>query len=251
MGEKGRKKGGFFRQTEYELGRLYPGKDVEKLVQEYYRKKILLCLGVLAAGVGLILLQLIQSFVEPVLFLLVPGCVLAVYIGQDMELHKQYKLRNQQLLWEYPEFVSKLQLLLCSGMSIRSAFFKIGKEYQKNLQKGGKKRYVDEELLLALRKMENGMSEAEALEFFGRRCHLFCYKKMVSLIQQNLRRGTDGLRETLMNETKAAFEERKQAARRFGEEAGTKLLFPMMLMMGIVMVIIMIPAFISFGGLGV
>ena len=250
MGEKGKKKGVFFQRTEYELQRLYPGKDARKLVQEYYRKKISLCLGVLIAGVGLILLQLIQGAVEPVLFLLVPGSVLAVFLGQDMELHKQYELRNQQLLLEYPEFVSRLQLLLCSGMSIRSAFFKLGKEYQKHLQKGGTRRYVSEELLLAIRKMENGMGETEALEFFGKRCHLFCYKKLVSLIQQNLKRGTDGLRDALMNETKAAFEERKQAARRLGEEAGTKLLFPMMLMMGVVMVIIMIPAFISFGGLG-
>jgi len=251
MGKKEKKKNAFFQKAEYELGLLYPGKDARKLAQEYYRKKISLCLAVLAAGVVLILLALIQGTMEPLLFLLVPASVLGVFFGQDMELYKQCKLRNRELLWEYPEFVSKLQLLLCSGMSIRSAFFKIGKEYQKNLQKGGKKRYVNEELLLALRKMENGMSETEALEFFGRRCHLFCYKKMVSLIQQNLKRGTDGLRETLMKETKAAFEERKQAARRLGEEAGTKLLFPMMLMLGIVMVIIMIPAFISFGGLGV
>lgn len=186
----------------------------------------------------------------PVLVLLVLGTVIAVFAGKDQDLHKQYEERNKQLLLEYPEFVSRLQLLICSGMSIHSAFFKMGKEYQKSLQKGGKKKYVSEELLLALRKMENGMSEAEALDYFGRRCHLFCYKKLVSLIQQNLKRGADGLREALMNETKNAFEERKQTARKLGEEAGTKLLFPMMLMMGIVMVIIMIPAYFSFGGIG-
>ena len=186
----------------------------------------------------------------PVLILLVLGATAAVFAGKDQDVHKQYEERNKQLLLEYPEFVSRLQLFICYGMSIRSAFFKMGKEYQKNLQKGGKKKYVSEELLLALRKMENGMNEAEALDFFGRRCHLFCYKKLVSLIQQNLKRGSDGLREALMNETKAAFEERKQTARKLGEEAGTKLLFPMMLMMGIVMVIIMIPAYFSFGGLG-
>ena len=241
-----RKKSGFLRQIEYELGRLYPGKDAGELVREYYRKKISLCLLVLAAGIGLIILQLIRSSMEPVLILLVLGSVAAVFIGQDMELHKQYELRNQQLLLEYPEFVSRLQLLLCSGMSIRSAFFKLGKEYQKHLQKGGTRQYVSEELLLAIRKMENGMGETEALEFFGRRCHLFCYKKLVSLIQQNLKRGTDGLRDALMNETKAAFEERKQTARRLGEEAGTKLLFPMVIMLGIVMVFIMVPALFSF-----
>ena len=80
------------------------------------------------------ILQLIRSSLEPVLILLIPGSAAAVFIGQDMELHKQYELRNQQLLLEYPEFVSRLQLLLCSGMSIRSAFFKLGKEYQKHLQ---------------------------------------------------------------------------------------------------------------------
>ncbi len=186
----------------------------------------------------------------PILVLLVFGTVIAVFAGKDQDLHKQYEERNKQLLLEYPEFVSRLQLFICSGMSIQSAFFKMGKEYQKSLQKGGKKKYVSEELLLALRKMENGMGEAEALDYFGRRCHLFCYKKLVSLIQQNLKRGSDGLREALMSETKTAFEERKQTARKLGEEAGTKLLFPMMLMMGIVMVIIMIPAYFSFGGLG-
>ena len=132
---------------------------------------------------------------------------------------------------EYPEFVSKLQLWLSSGMSIRSAFLKMGREYQRNLQKGGQKKYVSEELLLALRKMENGMGEADALKFFARRCNIFCYKKLVSLILQNLNRGADGLRDALMNETKMAFEERKQTARKLGEEAGTKLLFPMMLML--------------------
>lgn len=184
------------------------------------------------------------------LLLLVLGTTMAVFTGKDLDVHKQYEERNKQLMLEYPEFVSRLQLFICSGMSIRSAFFKMGKEYQKSLQKGGKKKVVNEELLLAIRKMENGMSETEALDYFGRRCHLYSYKKMVSLIQQNLKRGADGLREALMNETRMAFEERKQTARKSGEEAGTKLLLPMMLMLGIVMVIIMVPAYFSFGGLG-
>lgn len=186
----------------------------------------------------------------PVLILLVISTVPVVFAGKDQDLHREYEQRNKQLLLEYPEFVSKLQLWISSGMSIHSALFKMGREYQRNLQKGGKKKYVGEELLLALRKMENGMGEADALRFFGKRCHMFCYKKLVSLILQNLNRGADGLREALMNETKMAFEERKQAARKLGEEAGTKLLFPMMLMMGVVLIIIMVPAYFSFGNIG-
>lgn len=34
--------------------------------------------------------------------------------------------------------------------------------------------------------------------------------------------------------------------KRYGEEAGTKLLFPMMLMLGIVMVILLVPAVLAF-----
>lgn len=186
----------------------------------------------------------------PILILLVLGTVPVVFVGKDRDLHREYEERNKQLLLEYPEFVSKLQLWLSSGMSIRSAFLKMGREYQRNLQKGGQKKYVSEELLLALRKMENGMGEADALKFFARRCNIFCYKKLVSLILQNLNRGADGLRDALMNETKMAFEERKQTARKLGEEAGTKLLLPMMLMMGVVLLIIMLPAYFSFGNIG-
>ena len=50
----------------------------------------------------------------------------------------------------------------------------------------------------------------------------------------------------LEQETENALEERKALAKKLGEEAGTKLLLPMMLMLGIVIAIIMVPAVLSF-----
>ncbi len=44
----------------------------------------------------------------------------------------------------------------------------------------------------------------------------------------------------------SAFEQRKNMAKRLGEEAGTKLLFPLFLMLGVVMAMIVLPAFLSF-----
>lgn len=41
-------------------------------------------------------------------------------------------------------------------------------------------------------------------------------------------------------------EQRKNLAKRLGEEAGTKLLLPMMLMLSIIMVLIIVPALIKF-----
>ena len=47
-------------------------------------------------------------------------------------------------------------------------------------------------------------------------------------------------------ESENALEERKALACKLGEEAGTKMLLPLMMMLGIVIAIIMIPAMLSF-----
>ena len=178
-----------------------------------------------------------------------PLLVFAAIWGMDKDVHTQYRERNRQLVLEYSEFVSKLQLLIGAGMSMRNAFIRLALDYQKRRDAGGKKRFVYEELMLMVRKLENGASEAEAYDYFARRCTPACYRKLVSIILQNQKKGADGLKESLSVEIRTAFEERKQEARRLGEEAGTKLLFPMIMMMGVVLMIIMIPAYFSFGGI--
>ena len=47
-------------------------------------------------------------------------------------------------------------------------------------------------------------------------------------------------------EAENSFEERKRTAKRYGEEASTKLLGPMLLMLGIVIVILAVPAAVTF-----
>ena len=90
------------------------------------------------------------------------------------------------------------------------------------------------------------MGEAAAYENFGRRCGDPRYVKLGAVLSQNLKKGAKGLREYLEQEAAAGFEERKNAARKIGEEAGTKLLIPMMLMLVLVLVILIIPAVMSF-----
>ena len=54
-----------------------------------------------------------------------------------------------------------------------------------------------------------------------------------------------GLTQMLKLESIQAFEERKARAKKLGEEAGTKLLFPMFLMLAVVLIIVIVPAFMS------
>ncbi|MBP9996911.1 MAG: type II secretion system F family protein [Lachnospiraceae bacterium] len=175
-------------------------------------------------------------------------CV-CIWKAQDVELQKEWKERERELSVDYSEFVSKLQLLLSSGMTLRSAFERIGADYEKQRKNCGKKRYLYEEVLLCNRKLQDGVSESKCYEYLGKRCGTIYYKKLSSLLVQNLKKGNDGLICALESEIKIAFSERKASAIRSGEEAQTKLLFPMILMLSVSMIIIMIPAYLSFGGM--
>jgi len=165
-------------------------------------------------------------------------------LGEN-DLEKELKKRDAQMMTDYPQIVSKLVLLLGAGMTIKGAFTKIAKDYERVLQKG-KERFAYEEMLLCVREMESGVSEADAYLRFSSRCRLQKYVKLGALLSQNLKRGASGLLEALSEEERDAFEERKSTARRLGEEAGTKLLAPMGIMLIIVIVIVVIPAFLTF-----
>ena len=101
-------------------------------------------------------------------------------------------------------------------------------------------------MVLTLREIKNGVSEVDAISSFGSRIKLTPYLKFSSLLSQNIRKGSRGLTELLKEEGKLAYEERKEHAKQLGEEAGTKLLLPMIIMLGIVFVIILVPSFLSF-----
>ena len=163
---------------------------------------------------------------------------------KDQEVHKQAEIRKKQLQESFPEFISKLILLMEAGMSIRGAFFRIGEDYRK--KNDGKRNYLYEEVLYVCRKMKNGLTEKEGYELLGKRCDISCYKKLSGLLIQHLQKGGSSILESLREESVKASEEEKRNIQKKGEEMGTKLLFPMILMLGIVMVFIMVPALFSF-----
>lgn len=194
-----------------------------------------------------IMIKEIRKSVTGILAIIFLVMLVGIWIGSDNDLTKKYKERNRLLCLEYSEFVSKLQLLIGSGMTLRMAFERMGEDYKLLKENGYERKYVYEELLLCIRQMRDGSSEEECYEQFGRRCELSVYRKLAILLTQNLRKGTRGLLIVLSNESKWAFEERKQIAKRAGEEAQTKLLFPMIMMFSVVIILIMLPAYISFG----
>ncbi len=175
--------------------------------------------------------------------LVVIGAAL-VWIQQKKRIQKLEQQRKIQLIRDYPEILFKMAMLLGAGLTLKGTFRKIAEEYRE--QKPEKLRYAYEEMWAACKEMENGVGEAAAYEKFGKRCGEPGYIKLGSILSQNLKKGAKGLQELLEQEAETGFEDRKHAARKLGEEAGTKLLFPMMLMLAIVLVVLTVPAVMSF-----
>ncbi|MCM1541086.1 MAG: hypothetical protein NC121_07480 [Blautia sp.] len=177
-----------------------------------------------------------------ILWVLAIVTAVSVYAMSDQDLHRQQEQRKRQMQKDYPDIVHKLALYIGAGMTSRSAFQKITDDYEK--KKGAEQmRPAYEEMLFACRELHSGVSEASAYEHFGKRTGLQEYIRLSTLLIQNLKKGNSALLERLREEADRAGEERLQNCRRLGEEAGTKLLAPMVLMLLVVMVMIMIPAF--------
>lgn len=174
------------------------------------------------------------------------GIILGVviYFAMDRDLNSKMKRRDQELLLDYPEIIMKFTLLLEAGLTIKNAWGRIVKEYKIKLEEGNeKKRYAYEEMMITWFQLGNGVSETVAFSKFGNRVGLLQYLRFSSMLSQNVKKGAKGLIELLEYEGQEAFENRKELARKQGEEASTKLLGPMMLMLLMVILLIMIPAF--------
>ncbi len=168
--------------------------------------------------------------------------VMIVYYRTGYALEQKKKEREEQLLADYPSMLGKVMLLLGAGLTVRGAWERLAGE----CGKGKKERFVYAEMRRAQLQLELGIAEERAFEQFGIRCGLLPYMRFTTLLTQNLKKGSKRLIPLLQMESQEAFSERKEHARRQGEEAGTKLLIPMGGMLVIVLVMILVPAFVSF-----
>lgn len=177
------------------------------------------------------------------------GVLLAFLWAAREKMNEQNakKQREQLLLLDYSEIVSKFMVFISAGMTIRTAWERIAVGYENTVQGGTwKPRPAYEEMCHTISQLKSGMAEGRAYGEFGRRCGLQPYVKLAALLEQNRKTGSKNLKAALELEMVTAFEQRKNLAKKLGEEAGTKLLLPLFLMLGVVMVMMVVPAFLAF-----
>lgn len=166
---------------------------------------------------------------------------------KDRQKEKEEKKnRERQMMMDYSEILSRLVVFLGAGLPVRKAWEKIVEDYMHTVKDNGK-RAAYEEMAAAYHQMQRGVPEIRAYSEFGNRCRALPYRKLAGILEQNVKNGSKSLAPILETEMENAFEQRKNLARKLGEEASTKLLLPLFMMLLIVMVMISVPAFLAFG----
>lgn len=182
------------------------------------------------------------SPVTPVMALTAVFIAVLIF-GYDKKLKKQIRKRQDEMMMDFSEIVFKLSLLYEAGLSILGAWERIVSDAE---DAGPEKmHFAYSEMKLTLEMIRSGTSESIAYHMFGKRCGLQPYIKLGNILEQNLSKGTKGMRDLLRSEAQSAFEQRKRLARKKGEEAGTKMLAPMMILLVIVLIIVAVPALMS------
>ena len=170
----------------------------------------------------------------------------AMAFGLREEERRKDKARKEELSRDYPKIVNDLSLYVSAGISLREAMLRVYKQYEKS-GRSKEKRPGFEVIGKVCHEIHDGKSEMIAYEGMGTETDHRSYRKLAMLLTQNLKKGTAGLSGALEQEAREAFEERKVRARIAGEQASTKLLLPMMMQLGIVIVILVVPALLTMG----
>ena len=172
------------------------------------------------------------------------GGACMICVSDKQRRREKEKTRIRELKRDYPQIINKLNLYIGAGMTVRRAWFRIAGDYEKEKQRTGKKEAY-EEMIYTMHQIQGGAAEGECYENYGVRCKVPVYRKFGTMLSQNLRKGSKGLSVLLKREAEEAFEERKNTAKKLGEEAGTKLMIPMFMMLIVVFVIVIVPAFFT------
>lgn len=168
-----------------------------------------------------------------------------VFFAKDRDLQSQLEQRKKEMKREYTVMVNKYALLLEAGLTIRGAFFKICQDSRR--ENSLKSNPLYEEMHYTCNELKAGISESRAYENLARRIGMPEYAKLCGLLVQNLKKGNTALIRRMKEEGREAAEKNLQWRKAQGEEAGTKLLLPMSMMLLMVLVMLLLPAFSGIG----
>lgn len=173
---------------------------------------------------------------EPMALLM--GIVLAGLVMWYVEelLNDKLEARRDELLVDMPQMLSKLTLLVNSGMVVREAWKKVAY---------GGDRELYREMQLTVTEVQNGITEIDAYRNFAERCSIKQIRRFTSTMIQNMQKGNSEISYFLKELSDEMWEEKKHLVKRKGEAANSKLMIPTTMIFIGILIMIMVPAFLN------
>lgn len=163
-------------------------------------------------------------------------CALASYYFFNFTKDK-IKKRQDECDTEFPDAISKMALIVNSGMILYDAW--------KIVAEGNSGTFY-ELMQQSCDEMENGKSETEAIRDFGIMTNSDEIKKFTTALVQSIERGGGDLPVFLINQSTELWKLKRQMMLQKGEKAASALLIPIALMFAGVMLIVLVSAVQSF-----
>jgi tight adherence protein C len=161
--------------------------------------------------------------------------ILPLLIYRDLQ--QKVRHRQESFITELPSFMHKLSLLMSAGESMQRSWVRA------SAVTGDKCHHP---LYIELSRTNNELAQSvpfpKALEDLHRRCGVSELSTLVTTVLMNYRRGGEAFAMVLQDTSRVLMERKYALIRTKGEEASTRLLFPMLLMLIAVMVIVASPA---------
>ncbi|APQ62072.1 type II secretion protein F [Paenibacillus polymyxa] len=165
------------------------------------------------------------------------GLGILVPIALIKDLHGKVQKRDQQILLELPELLSKMMLLVGAGETVQRALLHCVE------RKGADTEHpLYRELRQTVAEWESGFSFQQAFEHLSKRCGIQEMTVFTTTVLLNMRRGGSDFVMALRELSQTLWGKRTSISRTRGEQASSKLVFPMALILLTVIVLVGAPA---------
>lgn len=170
-----------------------------------------------------------------ILFLSIPTVLILNYLI-DNHVIKIYQSQNQKFKSSLPDFVSRLSLLINSGLNLRQSIDFVIEHSESE---------VGDRLKEVKLYIKNGMSELEAYNTVISKTDDIIIRKFISNIIQSLEKGGDQIEKNLALIKKETDEYRKNQIILKTQEANRKLLIPNLITFSGILLIVMLPILLN------
>lgn len=210
---------------------MYGEKNLSNKIKIHYTKKLNQIFFIS------IIFFIINSFINKSLVLLLTIIFIILYSKLlDNKEIKKYKNYQDSFKKDLPAFISRLYLLIQSGLNLRSSIKYIIENTEGEVSK---------DFSTVQNLIENGMSEIEAYNQILLKSDDILIRKFISNIIQNLQKGGDDLEDLLQMIKKESDEFRRSQIILKTQEANSKLLIPNLMIFSGILIIVMVPILLN------